>query len=139
PLAELVELVRQIAAGLSAAHRAGVVHRDLKPANLFLVEKPGDDTWKILDFGVAKLRGSTGTLTQRAIIGTPGYMSPEQAQGREVDPRSDVFSLGAVLYRALTGRPAFSGPDLPQILFDIVYRCPTRPSEIVASLPRDVD
>ncbi|HZS36692.1 MAG TPA: serine/threonine-protein kinase [Polyangia bacterium] len=141
PLAELVELARQIAEGLSAAHRAGVVHRDLKPANLFLVEKPGDavELWKILDFGVAKLRGSTGTLTQRAIIGTPGYMSPEQAQGREVDPRSDLFSLGAVLYRSLTGRPAFSGPDMPQILFDIVYRSPTRPSEIVPGLPRDVD
>jgi serine/threonine-protein kinase len=140
-LSELVELSRQVAAGLEAAHRAGVVHRDLKPANLFLVERAGEagDFWKILDFGVAKLRGSTGTLTQRAIIGTPGYMSPEQAQGRDVDPRSDQFSLAAVLYRALTGRPAFSGPDLPQILFDIVYRAPTRPSEIVAGLPPDVD
>jgi serine/threonine-protein kinase len=66
-------------------------------------------------------------------------MSPEQAQGRDVDPRSDQFSLAAVLYRALTGRPAFSGPDLPQILFDIVYRAPARPSEIVAGLPPDVD
>jgi eukaryotic-like serine/threonine-protein kinase len=139
-LGELVELTRQIGEGLTAAHRAGVVHRDLKPANLFLVEKPNEaELWKILDFGVAKLRGSTGTLTQRAIIGTPGYMSPEQAQGREVDPRSDLFSLGAVLYRSLTGRPPFSGPDMPQILFDIVYRSPTRPSEIVTGLPPDVD
>jgi serine/threonine-protein kinase len=144
-IAEVVELTAQVARGLSVAHHAGVVHRDLKPANVFRVEAPAGEAgdpearWRILDFGVAKLRGSTGTLTQRALVGTPGYMSPEQARGDEVDARSDLFSLGAVLYRSLTGRPAFSGPDTPKVLFDVVYRCPARPSQIAPSLPADVD
>src|SRR6185437_8391913 len=83
--------------------------------------------WKILDFGVSKLRDSSATLTNAAVIGTPGYMSPEQAEGRDADHRSDIFSLGAVAYRALTGRPPFAG-DLPHVLFEIVYRDPVQPS-----------
>jgi serine/threonine-protein kinase len=140
-LPEVIELAAQVARGLSVAHRADVVHRDLKPANLFCVDAPAapDAKWKILDFGIAKLRGSTGTLTQRALVGTPGYMSPEQAEGGQVDARSDVFSFGSVLYRALTGRPAFSGPDTPKVLFDVVYRSPARPSSVAPSLPTDLD
>jgi serine/threonine-protein kinase len=140
-LADVVILTAQVAAGLEIAHRAGVVHRDLKPANLFRVEAPGapESLWKILDFGVAKLKGSQGTLTQHALVGTPGYMSPEQAQSHDVDPRSDLFSLGTVIYRAITGRPAFSGPDTPQVLFDVVYRSPARPSSLLTGLPQDVD
>jgi serine/threonine-protein kinase len=137
PIEEVVTLVRDVADGLTVAHAAGVIHRDLKPANLFRLDEGA--RWKILDFGVAKLRGSTGTLTRHAIIGTPGYMSPEQAQGHDVDARSDLFSLGAVLYRALTGRPPFAGPDTPQVLFDIVYRMPARPSELLGTLPPAVD
>jgi eukaryotic-like serine/threonine-protein kinase len=137
PLNEVVGLVGDVADGLMVAHGAGVVHRDLKPANLFRLDDNG--RWKILYFGVAKLRGSTGTLTRHAIIGTPGYMSPEQAQGHDVDARSDLFSLGAVIYRTLTGRPPFAGPDTPQVLFDIVYRMPARPSELVGTLPPAVD
>jgi len=136
---EVVLLARDIAAGLMVAHTAGVIHRDLKPANLFRLDSQEGARWKILDFGIAKMRGSTGTLTQHKIIGTPGYMSPEQAQGRDVDARSDLFSFGAVLYRALTGRPPFSGPDTPQVLFDIVYRNPVRPSELEPSLPPELD
>jgi eukaryotic-like serine/threonine-protein kinase len=133
-------LVQQIARGLEAAHDAGIVHRDLKPQNLFRTEPvEGQPTWKILDFGVSKLQGSSGTLTQHAVVGTPGYMSPEQAQGAEADTRSDLFALGAVAYRALTGRPPFAGSDTPQILFEIVYKTPARASEIATGLPRDVD
>ncbi len=141
PLPELVALIQQIARGLTVAHAAGVVHRDLKPANVFSVDEPAtpEARWKLLDFGVAKLRGSQGTLTQRALVGTPGYMSPEQATGIEVDLRSDLFSLGALIYRALTGRPAFSGPDTPRVLFDVVYRSPTRPSELAPMLEPDID
>jgi serine/threonine-protein kinase len=73
------------------------------------------------------------------LVGTPGYMSPEQAGGREVDHRSDVFSLGAVTYRALTGRRPFVGSDTPQILYQVVYGMPVRPREIVPDLPRDVE
>lgn len=141
PLPELVTLIGQLARGLEVAHAAGVVHRDLKPANVFAVDEPASEQarWKVLDFGVAKLRGSQGTLTQHALVGTPGYMSPEQARGGEIDLRSDLFSLGALIYRALTGRPAFSGPDTPRVLFDVVYRAPTCPSELVPGLPADVD
>ncbi|MDC0746979.1 serine/threonine-protein kinase [Polyangium mundeleinium] len=139
-LARVTELLEQVARGLSAAHAASIVHRDLKPQNLFLSQADGGaSTWKILDFGVSKLQGSKGTLTQAAVVGTPGYMSPEQAQGIEADVRSDLFSLGAVAYRALTGRPPFSGTDTPQILFEIVYKTPARASDIVPNLPRDVD
>lgn len=139
--AELVDLMHQVSRGLTAAHASGIVHRDLKPQNLFCHRAdPGDaGTWKILDFGVSKISGSHGTLTQAGVVGTPGYMSPEQARGKDCDARADVFSLDAVLYRAATGRPPFSGSDLPQILFEIVYSTPPRPSGVVDSLPRDLD
>jgi tRNA A-37 threonylcarbamoyl transferase component Bud32 len=138
-LSEVVELVSQVSAGLAAAHRAGIIHRDLKPQNLFRSEQEGKVTWKILDFGVSKLRGGDGTLTRKAVIGTPGYMAPEQAQGLEAEVRSDLFALGAVAYRALTARPPFTGPDTPQILFAVCFRMPQRPSSLVEDLPPDVD
>ena len=135
----VVDLAVQVARGLDAAHAAGIVHRALKPQNLFFEPSTRGGTWKILDFGVSTLIGSTGTLTQAAVVGTPGYMSPEQARSQPVDHRCDVFSFGAVLYRALTGRPPFAGSDTPQILFDVVYRMPVRPGELVDGLPGDVD
>jgi eukaryotic-like serine/threonine-protein kinase len=139
-LAETVKLAEQVARGLSVAHAASVVHRDIKPQNLFLTDQTDKPIWKILDFGVAKLQDSSGTLTQSAVVGTPGYMSPEQARGGDdVDLRSDIFSLGAVIYRSLTGRPPFAGADMPAILFEIVYKSPIRPSEATPGLPRDVD
>ena len=136
-LAEVVELARQVARGLDSAHQAGIVHRDLKPQNLFRVDSAG--TWKILDFGVAKLRGSEGTLTKGAVIGTPGYMSPEQARGIDTDMGADIFSLAAVVYRVLTGRPPFSGADVPEAVFQVVFGMPSRPSELVPGLPREID
>ena len=139
PLMEATDMVLQVCDGLTAAHAAGVVHRDIKPQNLFASQVGDDLTWKILDFGIAKSRGSSGTLTQRALIGTPGYMSPEQARSLPTDERSDLFSLGAVLYRTLTGRRPFAGDDTPQILFDIVYRMPVRPKAIVKELPSDLE
>jgi serine/threonine-protein kinase len=137
PLHEIVVLVEEAAQGLSVLHRAGVVHRDLKPQNLFRAN--GDrPVWKILDYGVSKLIGA-GTMTENNLVGTPGYMSPEQAEGKEIDPRSDVFSLGAVVYRALTGRRPFSGQDLPQILYQVVHGTPIQPRELVPSLPKEVE
>jgi hypothetical protein len=140
PLADVVTMVDQVARGLAAAHEAGIIHRDLKPQNLLLHEspEPAPPTWKILDFGVSKLRDSAGTLTEGAIVGTPGYMAPEQVRSGLADARADVFALGAVAYRALTGQPAFPGQDV-QPLFDVVYKQPSAPSELVATLPRDVD
>lgn len=140
PFAEVVTLAQALADGLHHVHEAGVVHRDLKPVNVFEAELPSGGTrWKILDFGVSKQRASTGTLTDVGVVGTPGYMSPEQARGLPVDHRSDVFAMGVVLYRSLTGRPAFTGNDTPQIMFEVVYKMPERPSEVVRDLPSDVD
>ena len=138
-LREVVAMGTQVAIGLRDAHAAGIVHRDIKPQNVFRHEANGAATWKVLDFGVSKLQDSQGTLTQNQVVGTPSYMSPEQARGLVVDARSDLFSLGAVLYRALTGQPAFRGADTPTILFDVVYRNPKRPSELAPSLPPDLD
>lgn len=135
PAHEIDALVSQVARGLDVAHAAGIIHRDLKPQNLF----DAAGVWKILDFGISTLAGSTGTLTQAAVVGTPGYMSPEQARSQPVDHRCDVFSLGAVIYRAATGRLPFIGNDTPQILFDVVYRMPQRPSEIAVGIPSDLD
>jgi serine/threonine-protein kinase len=109
---ELVVLLDQVARGLEVARLAGVVHRDLKPHNLFF---HAGSTWKILDFGVSKLLGSEGTLTGDGIVGTPQYMAPEQASGGTVTHAADVYALGAIAYRCLTGRSPFRGPDLSQL------------------------
>jgi tRNA A-37 threonylcarbamoyl transferase component Bud32 len=109
--ARACKVVRQVCASLADAHATGIIHRDLKPDNIFLTEVGGDKDWvKVLDFGVAKLADSegAGTLTQTGMIfGTPKYMSPEQAEGRPIDYRADIYALGVVLYELLVGRPPF--------------------------------
>jgi serine/threonine-protein kinase len=125
---EAVRLVGEVADGLTSAHDAGVIHRDLKPQNLFAVREAQQPVrWKILDFGVCALRDSEGTLTRGDAVGTPGYMAPEQALGMPSGPRADVFSLGAVLYRALTGAPPFQGGGSGQVLLSVVHTNPVRP------------
>lgn len=138
PVGAAIELCDQVALGIDAAHAAGIVHRDIKPQNLFRHEA-GTATWKLLDFGVSKLVDSSGTLTQNMLVGTPSYMAPEQARGQSTDPRSDLFSLGAVMYRSLTGQPPFRGRDTPQILFDVVYSAPRKPTAILPALPPQID
>jgi serine/threonine-protein kinase len=139
PLRRVVRMTRQVCQGLEAAREAGVVHRDIKPRNLFLFEpKTGPSRWKILDFGVARLAGSTGTLTGDNVVGTPAYMAPEQASGGDITFRTDLFALGVVIYRALTGRPPFSGASTPETLFQVVHKNPPRPADHV-SLPLDVE
>jgi serine/threonine-protein kinase len=134
-----LEMVEQVCDALAEAATADVVHRDLKPQNVFLAIRAGAPAiWKVLDFGVSKLASDPGTLTQGAPIGTPAYMAPEQARGERVDPRADVFSLACIAYRALTGRPAFAGSELPQILFDVCFAQPVRPGALVA-LAADVE
>lgn len=132
----VVELVDQIAVGLRVAHAAGVVHRDLKPANLFLDEHTG---WKVLDFGVCTEEGSSGTLTADGIVGTPAYMAPEQANGEPARRQTDLFALGAVIYRALTGTPPFARSNAHALLYAIIHEHPLRPSELVPELPRELD
>jgi eukaryotic-like serine/threonine-protein kinase len=133
----VLTLVDHVADALTEAAASEIVHRDLKPQNLFAVEAGGATTWKVLDFGVSKLERS-GTLTHGNLVGTPGYMAPEQARGGDVAPTADVFALAVIAYRALTGRPAFSGRELPRVLFDVCYVQPMRPSKLVP-LPDDVE
>ncbi|HEY5948735.1 MAG TPA: serine/threonine-protein kinase [Kofleriaceae bacterium] len=138
-IAEVVELVEQIAKGLDAARLAGIVHRDIKPHNVFWARQPsGGSVWKILDFGVSKLAEHDGTLTKGQVIGTPSYMAPEQAKGDDVDHRADVYGLAAVAYRSLTGRAPFSSRDIANVIHDVVYRMPPRPSSF-ANLPSAID
>ena len=112
PLATKVDLICQLCAGLQAAHVGGVVHRDIKPSNLFVQR---DGCLKILDFGLARLQTSTLTASGQ-IVGTPDFMSPEQALGQQVDARSDIFSASAVGYLILTGRAPFTRPNLRRTL-----------------------
>lgn len=111
-LEQKVALMVQVCEGLGVAHAHGIFHRDIKPGNLFVLQ---DGTLKILDFGVARLASSTMTALG-FIIGTPDYMSPEQARGREIDHRSDIFSAAAVFYYMLSGHKPFAAPDLPSVL-----------------------
>jgi serine/threonine-protein kinase len=110
-----LDLMAQICEGLAVAHVHGIFHRDMKPGNIFVQD---DGSVKILDFGVARLADSNMTASG-FIVGTPDFMSPEQARGRDVDQRSDVFSTGAVFYHMLSGRKPFSAPDLPAVLHKV--------------------
>ncbi len=127
PSDELVVLIDQVARGLEVARLAGVVHRDLKPHNLFHHDGA---TWKILDFGVSKVMDSEGTLTGEGIVGTPQYMAPEQASGGHVTHLADVYALGAIAYRCLTGRSPFKGKDLAELVYQVVHAAPQRPSAL---------
>ena len=127
PSDELGAMLDHVARGLEVARLAGVVHRDLKPHNLFLHDGA---TWKILDFGVSKLLGDEGTLTGEGIVGTPQYMAPEQASGSPVTHLADVYALGAISYRCLTGRSPFKGKDLAELVYQVVHTPPVRPSAL---------
>jgi hypothetical protein len=129
PIGEVLRIGREAALGLAAAHHRGLVHRDVKPANLWLEEDTG--RVKVLDFGLARAVNATEHLTtQGAIVGTPAYMAPEQADGESVDARTDLFSLGCVLYRMATGELAFQGKDAISTLMAVVRHNPAAPSSL---------
>lgn len=133
-VAEVLRVGRDVGRGLAAAHAAGLIHRDIKPANLWLEGDEG--RVKILDFGLARAAADRSSLTQSgAIVGTPAYMSPEQAAGQPVDERCDLFSLGCVLYHMCTGRPPFKGPDAVATLVAVAMHHPPPPSELRPGLP----
>jgi serine/threonine-protein kinase len=123
---EAVGIVERVADALSFAHDRGVVHRDIKPPNIMLV---GGGRVKIMDFGIARMRSSDLKTQTGLMMGTPRYMSPEQVAGRLVDQRSDIFSLGTVLYELLTGTKLFAGEDATEIMFACLPErtwCPAR-------------
>ncbi len=122
-----VDIAAQVAEGLAYAHARGVVHRDVKPANIMV---PRDGPAKIMDFGIARMRASEVKTQTGMLLGSPKYMSPEQLLGGAVDQRCDIFSLGVVLYEALTGAPPFSGSDITQIMYQIVNAVPPPPSAV---------
>ena len=138
PLRDVVDLVQDVAEALSCAHAVGIVHRDMKPENVFFAQTPSGARWKVLDFGISKMRDSRGTLTRNGVIGTPNYMSPEQAQGAPLDTRTDIFALGSIVYRVLTGRLAFDAQEPLAALLQVMNEMPVDPAEL-CSIPEDVE
>lgn len=139
---EVASIVWKIADALDHAHRNGVVHRDIKPANIFMVK---DEVPKLIDFGIARSPNRLGDkqsddapytmFRNNDLLGTPNYMSPEQACGKQVDPRTDIYSLGAVMYEMLVGQKPFQSESADKLLQQIAYKAPPAPHEIDSRVP----
>jgi tRNA A-37 threonylcarbamoyl transferase component Bud32 len=133
---EAVGICRPICRALIAAHEKGIVHRDIKPENLFLVGEGAARTTKVLDFGISQVGTTQNKLTKTGtVMGTPTYMPPEQARGKRVDHRADVYSVGAILYEAVTGKRPFDGTEPMATLAAVLTEDPTRPRSLVPNLP----
>ncbi len=135
-LEEALDLAGQIAAGLGKSHEREIVHRDIKPANCFITS---EGQVKILDFGLAKLTGQTRVTRTGTTLGTAAYMSPEQAQGKATDHRSDIWSLGVVLYEMLTGRLPFPGENAPALMYAIVNEKQPPLTTLNTDIPLEVE
>jgi len=133
-LPRLLRIMEQVCSALQFAHDHGVVHRDIKPANIMLT---GEDFVKITDFGTAKIM-QYGASQQTSAMGTPGYMSPEQIKGKAVDGRTDIFSLGVMVYEMTTGQKPFRGQDIATVLYHILNEDPVPPHQVNPSIPRGV-
>src|SRR3984893_4758107 len=130
PVPRVLKLMEQVCSALDFAHQHNVVHRDIKPANLMLTS---DDTVKITDFGTAKIL-QFGTAQTAHVMGTPSYMSPEQVKGKPVDGRSDIFSLGVILYELMTGEKPFPGQNITTVIYKIINEEPIPPRELDSSI-----
>lgn len=141
PAARVIHLARQACGSLAEAHERGILHRDVKPANLF-VTRVGEerDVVKVLDFGVARLQGPAQTQTEQgALFGTPDFMAPEVCGGEGADARSDVYSLGASIYFALTGTPLFPDRSVTEVIMMHITKEPDPPSSRVKGIPADLE
>jgi eukaryotic-like serine/threonine-protein kinase len=147
-LPDTARILGQVSRALQRAHEAGIIHRDLKPENIYLVRSPDDDDEiaKVLDFGIAKIKGPpsdlglTSSTKTGAVLGTPYYMSPEQARGlRTIDHRSDLWSLGIIAYKCLTGALPFEGESVGDLLVTICTAPPPVPSSTLPGLPKAFD
>ncbi|MEO6192187.1 MAG: protein kinase [Thermoanaerobaculia bacterium] len=139
-LADKVQLVRDTARAVHAAHRTGLVHRDLKPGNILLARDEGGEVHPyVVDFGLAMAQDEVSLSRTGMVSGTPGYISPEAAQGQALDRRTDVYSLGVVLYELLAGKPPFTGANLARILVQLVQEEPKPLRQVVPATPEDLE
>jgi len=136
PVPRALSIAAQVAEGLAYAHERGVVHRDIKPANIMV---PESGAVKITDFGIARMRSSSVQTQTGMMMGSPKYMSPEQVIGKRADHRTDIFSLGVILYEMLTGTTPFTGESVNAVMYQIVNFVPPAPSAINPSAPAALD
>jgi serine/threonine protein kinase len=135
-LPQALSIAAQVAEGLAYAHKRGVVHRDIKPANIMVVP---NGPVKITDFGIARMRGSRELTQTGMLLGSPKYMSPEQAIGKRADQRSDIFSMGVILYEMIAGVAPFNGENVTALMYQIVNFVPPAPGAINPSVPPILD
>jgi eukaryotic-like serine/threonine-protein kinase len=133
---QAIDLAQRVAQALSAAHAQGIVHRDIKPANVMVTR---DGSLKVMDFGIARMSTDVTAPQTSSVLGTPTYLSPEQAQGQPVDARSDIYSLGILLYELLVGRPPFTGDSPVAIAYKQVNEAPIPPSQLNPDVPASLD
>jgi serine/threonine-protein kinase len=139
PWSEVLDMALQACPALKHAHDRGIVHRDIKPSNLIRASQPEPGVVKLTDFGVAQIFATTHLTETGAVVGTGEYISPEQAAGKQATRRSDLYSLGVVLYTLLTGRTPFTGKTPAELLHKHIYAQFDRPSRIVPDLPQDIE
>ncbi|MDP1940504.1 MAG: serine/threonine-protein kinase, partial [Gallionella sp.] len=132
PVDQVLDMVAQVASGLAYAHEHGIVHRDIKPSNIMLIR---DGHVKITDFGIARMASSAVRTQTGMVLGSPKYMSPEQVLGKVIDQRSDIFSLGVMLYEMLTGEAPFVGDNVNSIMFQTLNLVPAAPGTLNSKVP----
>ena len=132
PVDQVLDIVAQVALGLAYAHEHGIVHRDVKPSNIMVVR---DCHVKITDFGIARMASAAVRTQTGMVLGSPKYMSPEQVMGKNIDQRSDIFSLGVMLYEMLTGQAPFSGENVNAIMYQTLNAAPPPPTQVNSSAP----